>query len=475
MRRAARDCGARGHVRLGAWLCFLLVICVGCSKAVSTELPTVPTPQDEPELAQTLRTLHAEAIASPTDGAARGVLAMAYDVNGFHQRAIAVYGQAAALAPGEFRWPYFRALLVAQHVSDFEDALASVGDAIAIDDGYVPAWLYRAEWLRELGRREVARDAYQRAVDLGAGAPATVGLARLYLDQGGFEEAVAILEPVNAATPDPRIEAQLARAYRGLGRDEDARIAAARAAGTAGSMHWIDPLLATRVPYIAGFSNRLLHAQNLVQAGRAEDALAIAEALVEERPDDAMATNTLVWANAVLERFGTVKSLLWDSLDRFPDDPRLHRMLADAYGREGDHASARRHLEQAVAADPGNARALEDLGWLTARLGEREQGIAFLERALANGAHEPKQVLYRLGLLDGAAERWERAAERFGDATRIDPAFTMAYVHLGRCLAESGDFERAREALDWADRLGTHARERTSARRRLAELEHPAP
>ena len=51
----------------------------------------------------------------------------------------------------------------------------------------------------------------------------------------------------------------------------------------------------------------------------------------------------------------------------------------------------------------------------------------------------------------------------------------MAYVHLARCLAETGDFDAADEALDWADRLGTHARERASARRRLATLQQGEP
>ena len=460
---------------VGRTLAALLLCAVvgGCGDDSSMGLPDVPG--GAPDLTAALQSLHDAAIANPDDAEHRGRLAMAYDVNGFEQRAIVVYGQAAVLEPDEFNWPYFRALLQARIATDYEGALASLDAAIAIDDGYVPAWLSRADWLRVLGRLVEARAAYQRATDLGAGAPGTVGLARLLLDADRFDEAAAMLEPLNAQSPDPRIDAQLARAYRGLGREDEARIAAARAGATTSAMRWLDPRLAERAPYIAGFRNRLLHAQNLIQAGRPLDALAIAEELVAEQSGNVEALNTLVWANAALERFDEVQSILRDALAQHPEEPRMHQMMANAYLARGDVDNARRHLEAILGFAPENARALEELGWLVARQGEAERGIALLERALESGAREPKQVLYRLGLLDGAAGRWQRAADRFRDAGRADAAFTMAFVHLGRCLAEAGDFDAAHEALDWADGLDTHAEHRASARRRLAELLEDPP
>ena len=452
---------------------FLFAVVSGCMDDPSMRLPEVPG--GAPDLTAALQTLHDAAAAKPDDPEHRGRLAMAYDVNGFEPRAITVYGQAAVLEPDEFNWPYFRALLQARVDTDYEGALASLDAAFAIDDGYVPAWLSRGEWLRVLGRLEEARAAYERAADLDAGAPATVGLARLLLDDNRFDEAAALLEPLNARSPDPRIDAQLARAYRGLGREDDARIAAARAGTTTSAMQWLDPRLSQRAPYIAGFRNRLLHAQNVIQAGRPRDGLAVAEELIAERPADVDAINTLVWANAALQRFDAVQSILRDALADHPEEPRLHQMMANAYLQRGDVDNGRRHLERIIAFAPENARALEELGWLVARQGETEQGIALLERALESGAREPKQVLYRLGLLDGAAGRWQQAAERFRDAGRVDAAFTMAFVHLGRCLAEAGDFDSARAALDWADRLGTHSEHRASARRRLAELQEGLP
>ena len=465
------------HTAIGRLLgprLFLCVLIGGCFGDPSMQLPEVPAGDAEVDLRDALQTLHDAADQDPRSGERRGRLAMAYDVNGFHQRAIVVYRQAATLATDEFTWPYYRALLMARINADYQGALESLDDAIALDGGYVPAWLSRGTWLRELGHAEEAHVAYDRAAELGAGSPAVVGIAQLLLDDDRFDEAVAILEPLNAKQPDPRVDALLGRAYRALGRDEEARIASARGRDATTAMQWVDPRLAPRTPYIAGFSNRLKHAQSLIQAGRQQEALPIALALVEQRPDDVAAINTLVWANAALQRAAETMSVLRDGLKRYPEEPRLHHMLANAYQQQGDVDNARRHLEQVTALAPDNARALEELGWLVAQQGRADEGIELLEKALESGAREPKQVLYRLGLLDGAAGRWSKAADRFQDAGRIDAAFTMAYVHLGRCLAEAGDFDEAYKALDWADRLGTHAKERASARRRVAVLEASA-
>ncbi len=446
------------------WLVFLVVV-TGCGKE-PIALSPLPSIEGAPALTAALAKHHQAAAEDLTDGARRGELAIALDANGFDEEAISVYGAAARLAPDEFDWPYFQALLLVQVRSDYEQALTSIEAAIEVDEGYVPAWLSRGAWLRALDRHEEARQAYKRAAALGAGAPAVVGLAHLHLDDGQFQAAVDLLEPVNQTTPDPRLEALLGRAYRALGRNDEAKIASARGSAATTAMQWIDPKLSRHAAFIAGFSNRLLHAQNLIQAGRPRDAMAIAESLVEDRPQDIAAINT----NAALERFDIVRALLADGLELYPDDARLHQMMANVFRQESDDAGAERHLELVLAAEPNNARALEELGWLIARQGRADEGRALLERALDNGAREPKEVLYRLGLLYGTAGDWEAAVRRFHDATQIDGSFTMAYVHLARCLAESGEHQQALAALDWADRLGTHSNERRSARRRLSVL-----
>ena len=452
-----------------AVFCYLLL--TNCGERPAGDLPKVPSGNVEPGLLLLLQDLHKAAEREPADAIARGRLGMAYDVNGFPERAIVVYGQAAILDGNAFDWPYFRALLQAHTHTDYEGALASLDAALAIDDSYVPAWLARGTWLHRLNRPEEARTAFDRAANLGAGAPAMMGIGNLYIDAGEFERAVAVLEPLNADTPDARIDSLLARAYRALGQEALARVAAARGSVAKTSMQWIDPKLGQHARFIAGFSNRLLHAQNMIKVGRVQDALALARELVREQPANIAAINTLAWANAALGRPDAARAVLAKGIELHPDEPRIRQMMANAYRDEGDLEGARRHLEGVLDIDPENADALEDLGWLLARGGETAKGIEMLERALDNGAPKPKRVLYRLGLLDGAEERWPAAAARFRDAAKIDAGFTMAYVHLARCLAEMGHIDDAKATLEWADFIGSHPEERAAAKRRIERIE----
>ncbi len=52
------------------------------------------------------------------------------------------YTQAEALDPCDFRWPYFRAVLVAES-GDFDSAVPIIDHALTLDPEYAPAWLYK--------------------------------------------------------------------------------------------------------------------------------------------------------------------------------------------------------------------------------------------------------------------------------------------------------------------------------------------
>ena len=147
------------HVGVIAAAALLLV---GCSETDSADEPIVaavdPSDTDVREhleaLLQSVRTV-------PTSGSLRGRLGMAYDINGFRQEAVATYGQAQALDPTDFRWPYFAAHLVAED-GDYEKALKLLDRALAIDADYAPAWLSRASWLQKSNQPGAAIEAYGR-------------------------------------------------------------------------------------------------------------------------------------------------------------------------------------------------------------------------------------------------------------------------------------------------------------------------
>ena len=180
------------------------------------------------ELAEFLKELIGQARVMPKSGAMRGRLAMAYGVNGFPDAALAAYQHAESLDPSDFRWPYFRALLLAQE-GDHGGALLGLERAIAIDADYAPAWLWRGTWLLESNRLEEAALAFERAGDLGDGADASFGRAQVLMAQGRHAEAVALLEPYARESRHPHVFRTLGQALRAMGRIEEARLAMARA------------------------------------------------------------------------------------------------------------------------------------------------------------------------------------------------------------------------------------------------------
>lgn len=446
----------------------------GCSQSTGVDPPPTPELGDaDDDLRKSLADLRASVLSLPESGEMRGRLAMAYDINEFEQAAVATYEQAGSLDPERFAWPYFRALLLGK-MSDYRGALDAMDRAIAIDAGYVPTWLWRGEWQRELGHYDEALDSYRRAEALGAESVASPGRAQILLDRGLTAEAIEILEPMIDEDPHPHLYRMIGQAYRALGRQDDARIAMARGR-QATPLRWYDPRVAERSDYIFGYSGRLRYAQDLIRSGSVREALKVIDSIRTVRPDDPSFIGTLAWAYTEAERVDEAVDILHAGLDQDPSYYRFHRHLAQAYKKKGNRERLRHHLEQVVAANPTDAWAHEQLGLLATQEGRHDDALAAFDEAINQGAENPVVVLHTSAMIEGARERWPEAIERFERAVAIDESFTIGFIYLGRSLAEAGRFDEARDALAWAERLDTNPEELASARTRLRDLEDDLP
>ena len=421
------------------------------------------------DVSATLTELLGAARAAPRSGEMRGRLAMAYDVNGFSDSALATYVQAAAVDAGEFRWPYFAAQLLAER-GDLDAAVASIDAALAIDDAYIPAWLWRGEWRREQGLLDDAETAYRRAEALGAGSPAIAGLAQIALREGEPALAVALLEPVNAELRHPHLHRMMGSAYQALGRAEDSRIAFARGKNPT-PLRWLDPLQESKWPYIAGFPNQLVHAQKRLQAGEMKEAIAVLLRWRAQHGEDAALLSTLAGAYLLGEQREAARDVLREGLRLHPQDHHFHFQYAIWHRDGGDLRRAKDHFERALALNPALPRVHEELAALLLREKRYEEALDAFDAAIAHGAPNAAELLRTSGVVAGARGDWPAAIDRFQRATERDPSATLAFVQLARALAESGRIGEARAALDWAERLGTHQRETAAARRIVAAQE----
>ena len=452
----------------------LTVALVGCTRSDGVGAPPTPELGDaDDDLRESLADLRTSVLTLPGHGEMRGRLAMAYDINEFTQAAVATYEQAEMLDPKRFAWPYFRALLLGK-MNDYPGALEAMDQAIAIDADYVPTWMWRGEWLRELGRYDEANEAYLRAEALGAESVAVPGRVQILLDKGHAGEAVELLEPMIAEDPHPHLYRMVGQAYRALGRADDARIAMARGR-EATPIRWYDPRAAERSDYILGYSGQLRYAQDLIRSGAGRQALKVIDSIRNVRPEDPAFIGTLAWAYTDVGRVDEAVDVLHAGLETHPHYYRFHRHLAQAYKKKGNRERLRHHLELVVASNPADAWAHEQLGLLATQEGRHDDALAAFDAAIEQGAENPVKVLHTSAMIEGARERWPEAIDRFERAVAIDESFTIGFIYLGRSLAEAGRFEEAREALTWAERLDTNPRELASARTRLRDLESGEP
>ena len=164
-----RMAGLGIRLRMTGLVILLTMVALGaCSKLESyfVDKP-IAAGIDSPDkdVAEYLQGMLQSARAMETSGLARGRLAMAYDVNGLREAALATYQQAEVLDPDDFRWPYFSAQLVAEG-GDHAQALSVLRRALEIDEEYAPAWAWRGTWLLKVGLPDDALAAFDRAANL---------------------------------------------------------------------------------------------------------------------------------------------------------------------------------------------------------------------------------------------------------------------------------------------------------------------
>jgi predicted O-linked N-acetylglucosamine transferase (SPINDLY family) len=148
----------------------------------------------------------------------------------------------------------------------------------------------------------------------------------------------------------------------------------------------------------------LARAQSLLQAGRADEAVALCREILRVRPQDVSA----------LELAGT------------------------AHARSGDLAGARSYFERAVSVGAGNATTLARLAQIYCALREFDRAEASARRALALEARHA-EAHNVLGNVFAGREAWDEAILHYRRAIAADPQCAIFHHNLGYALQNVGD------------------------------------
>lgn len=454
----------------------LLLAALGWGLVACNPGASVPPPVEtllantDARVVEQLTGLLAEARKNPDSARARAVLGMAYEMSGRLQAAHESYAQAAVLDPGEPRWSYFEALTRSE-LGDLEGALATLDRMLALDDTYAAAYLFRGQWLLDLGRVEEAGTAYTRATQLASNQPAPwIGIAKVHLRSGRPKEALQILERLRQSSPNhPSLNQLVGQAYRELGDLEKARAALARAK-PGKQIHWPDSWRSERLNYQAGFGAGMMQASDLMKKGKVTEAVELMKQLRVQRPDDSQLLNNLSVAYRNLRQPDRAFAVLRDGLERHPRYHPFHLNISADYQRMGDIDQALWHLDRVVEISPTFAPGWERIGSIHFSQNKLPEALAAFEKA---ARYKPDSHTYQLycGVILGRLERWEESLKRLQRALEISPNQLSVLIPLGRVQARLGRFEDARATLADARSLSPESRPLKQADELLLKLE----
>jgi tetratricopeptide (TPR) repeat protein len=403
--------------RLAPSLVVGLSLLAGASQAAESPppLPKLPLDSYEPGIREPITQAYRSAEQQPEDPDRNGTLGMLLYANEQYELAETCFARAHALAPKEARWAYLLGRTQV-YLARYDRAIASLGAALRLEAGYLPARLMLAKSLLESGRADESRALYRQVVEERPDtAEAHYGLGRIATGRG---ETSAAVEPLRRACElFPGFGAAhyaLARAYRATG--DEARAREELALYQKDKLGWPtvpDPWLAAIVSLKTGANARLAKGIQLAEDGQLKAAA--------EEHEAALST-----------------------------DPRLvqaHVNLIRIYAQLGQPDKAEDHYRAALAVDPNRAELHHNYGVLLTGQGRSEEAAEVFRRAVElNPAHADAQnnlayLLMTSGKLDEAAQHYRAALES-------RPQHRAAHFNLARILVQQGKLREAIEHLE---------------------------
>ncbi len=202
---------------------------------------------------------------------------------------------------------------------------------------------------------------------------------------------------------------------------------------------------------LAEVQMRFLFALNLDGAGRADDAPAQYQDVLELKPDLAEAHNNLGLLYFRKGDLGGAEGCYERALGIRPDMAEAHFNLGAVFDRRGDLARAEATYKEALRLKPEYPEAHNAIGLICAKQGRFPEAGAYFERetALNPGFAEAHN---NLGLLFLNQGRDAAARKELSEALRLSPDHADAHNNLGVALKRQGRLDEAASHYEYAIR-----------------------
>jgi adenylate cyclase len=168
------------------------------------------------------------------------------------------------------------------------------------------------------------------------------------------------------------------------------------------------------------------------------------------------------WANDPDATFKEVMSELDRAIALDDNDADVHRILAAIAIIRNDFTRARYHQDRALELNPNYDLVVVQLGELFTWLGQAEEGVEWVRKAMKLNPHHPARFWSHLGKAYFVGRQYSQAIEAFNHMTNLDTLqhgfLAASYAWLGDKTAATAHVNRMREldaTLDLERFLGT--------------------
>jgi tetratricopeptide (TPR) repeat protein len=365
-----------------------------------------------PEIREQMRKAYAAAEARPQDAEAVGRLGMTLHTYDEYEGAAICYQRARRLAPDEFRWVYYLAI-VQSALGKHSEAASVFKEAIRQRPDYLPAQLRLADSLLAAGQRLESQPIYETVIRRNAAiAQAHYGLGRIKATNGEPAAAVEHFRKAIGLFPEyGSAQYALGLALRDLGQSGKAREHLALSQKHKLSRPSLDDPLLNAIAELNALGTEILKRGVMLESmGRLEESIAEHERALSVNPQLTQAYINLI----------------------------------QLYGRTGQFEKAAQAYRAVVAINPNLADSHYNFGVLLAGQEQYGEAAQAFYRSLqinqfnAEAHHNYAVMIEREGRLDEAAEHYHKAIEN-------KPGHRLAHFHLGRILVHQGKLSEAIE------------------------------
>lgn len=147
------------------------------------------------------------------------------------------------------------------------------------------------------------------------------------------------------------------------------------------------------------------------------------------------------------------------------NDSDVHRILAAVNLAHDEHEKAQYHQARALSLNPNNDLILVQDGELLTWLGQPEEGVEWIRKAMRVNPYHPERFLSHLGRAHYTARQYPEAIETLSRLTRPDQTH---YAFMAAAAAQMGDKTAAAAHAQQVKKLVP----RFSIRRHLATLHY---